>query len=59
MKEGSGEIGYSKKELESMVGTDDKKLYEYLRGFVKNQTDMSAYNFVRPSLFNMFFGNVQ
>ena len=56
VKEDSDEIGYDRKELEAMVGGDDKKLYGYLRGFVKNMTEMSAYNFVRPSLFSMFFG---
>ncbi|GMI02114.1 hypothetical protein TrST_g14239 [Triparma strigata] len=49
------EIGYTAKELEGRVVSEDKNLFSYLLSYVENKTDMSAYNFVRPSLFSLFF----
>ena len=60
MKEGERVVkgedrDFNKRAAMQSLGEHDKKTFEMLKGVADTMLDGSAYNFVRPSLFSMFF----
>lgn len=49
------ERSFNKRMAMMSVGDNDKKTFEMLKGVADGMLEGSAYNFVRPSLFSMFF----
>jgi len=54
-QEGEAESGVGVKELGDVLNKSEKNLFMYLKQSVDDHIGCSAYNFVRPSLFSMFF----
>jgi hypothetical protein len=49
------ERSFNKRAAIQVIGDNDKKTFEMLKGVADGMLEGSAYNFVRPSLFSMFF----